>query len=360
MPDASRSRPEAGPTLRTLAAQAGVTSMTVSLALRDHPSISVATRTRLKKLAAAKGYRPDPAITKLMHHLRTRRGQRVRSTLCALCLKPRVATAPGGYDYMREVLGGARRRADSLGFGLDLMAIDEEGLTPRRLQRILLSRGIDGVVLLPMSTPVRLASLLDWSLFAAVAATSSVLTPRLNTAIPDQFGNMLRLCRSLAERGLRRLGLVTLHEQDVRVDHRVMAVFGWHSQFGGGEAIPPFVMERREPDMSSLVAWVGQHQPDTIISDSEIDLDRIAALLRPAERRRITWASTSLLPELARYPGIDEKASEVGAAAVEVLAAMIQRGERGLPVSPRTTLIAGEFFAPRGSRRKTKATDSLA
>lgn len=336
--------------MRTLAAQAGVTSMTVSLALRDHPSISLATRTRLKKLAASQGYRPDPAIAKLMQHLRTRREHRVRSSLCALRLKPVAPRAPDAYDYMMEVLEGVRRRADSLGFGFEVMSIDEEGLTPRRLQRILLSRGVDGLVLLPMSKPVELASLLDWSLFAAVAATSSVLTPRLNTAIPDQFGNMLLLCRNLSERGLRRIGLVTLAEQDVRVDHRVMAVFGWHSRFGGGEAIPPFVMARRELERGALQEWVREHEPDAIISDSEADLDQIAAALSPVSRKRILMASTSVLPALAHHPGIDEKTSEVGAAAVEMLAGMIQRGERGLPTTPRTTLITGEFYAPRATR----------
>lgn len=347
MSDAAK---KTAPTLRSLAAMAGVSSMTVSLALRDHPSISAATRARLKKLAAAQGYRPDPTIAKLMHHLRTRRVHRVQSTLCGLRLRAR-GPIPPGYDYLTDVLEGARRRADSLGFRFDVMAIDEDGITPRRLNRILVSRGVDGLVMLPMATPLRLAGLFDWSNFAAVAATSSVLTPRLNMAIPDQFGNMLLLCRKLAERGLQRIGLVTLAEQDVRVDHRVMAVFGWHTRFGGGAAIPPFVMPRREPDLEAVSAWMREHQPDAVISDSEVDLDRISAAVSPAERRRITWASTSVPPVVARYAGIDEKATEVGAAAVEAVAAMIQRGERGLPATPRTTLIAGEFFLPKSAGR---------
>lgn len=353
MADGSRPASARSPTLRTIAAVAGVTSMTVSLALRDHPSISVATRARLKKLAARLGYRPDPTIAKLMQHLRTRREQRIQSTLCALRFKPGSVASPTGYDYATEVLEGARRRSDSLGFGFNVMMIDEPGLTPRRLQRILLSRGVDGLVLLPMSAPVQLGSLLDWSLFAAVAATSSVPTPRLNTAIPDQFGNMLLLCRSLAEQGSRRLGLVTLAEQDVRVDHRVMAVYTWHTRFGGSEATPPFVMPQRVLDAVALREWVRRYQPDAIISDSEKDLDQIAEALTPSAKRGLTLASTSLLPSVARYTGINERASEVGAAAVEVLAGMIHRGERGLPATPRTTLIPGEFFVPSRSRLRT-------
>jgi hypothetical protein len=35
-----------------------------------------------------------------------------------------------------------------------------------------------------------------------------------------------------------------------------------------------------------------------------------------------------------------------------MLAAMVQRGECGLPVTPRTTLIGGQFFVPRFNARK--------
>lgn len=325
--------------------------MTVSLALRNDPSISTATRARIRKLAAEQGYRPAPEISKLMHHLRTRRASRMQSTLCGLCLRRQPGLLPPrAYDYTDIIIEGVRQRAHSLGFGFDVMLIDEEGLTPRRLQRILLSRGVDGVIMLPLARPMKLAELLDWSNFAAVAATSSVLTPRMNTAIPDQYGNMLLLCRELMNRGLRRMGLVTRAEQDVRVDHRVMAVYTWHNNYGGGVATPPLVMSGTTPDPAELRSWIEQHQPQAIISDSEIDLDRLTDLLPPKIVQSITWASTNVLPEMAHYIGIDEKVAEVGAAAVESVAAMIQRGERGLPETPRTTLIAGEFFVPKAFR----------
>jgi hypothetical protein len=68
--------------------------------------------------------------------------------------------------------------------------------------------------------------------------------------------------------------------------------------------------------------------------------------------------STSIHPPLARYGGINEKPDEVGAAAVEAVAAMIQRGERGLPASPRTILIAGEYFNARRALSEVTAKRS--
>src|SRR5262245_17339141 len=118
------------PTLRTLARLAGVTSMTVSLALRNHPRISAATRQRLQALAAAHGYRPDPVVSKLMSHLRTRSVQRTQAALCGLRLRPGPRVLP--YDYTAEVTAGARARAASLGFRFDQIFVDEPSMTPRR------------------------------------------------------------------------------------------------------------------------------------------------------------------------------------------------------------------------------------
>ena len=70
------------PTLRSLAAEAGVSAMTMSLALRGSPGVSVTTRRRLRRLAESRGYRPDPHVARLMHHLRTRAPARAQANLC--------------------------------------------------------------------------------------------------------------------------------------------------------------------------------------------------------------------------------------------------------------------------------------
>lgn len=62
--------------LREVAAAAKVCVMTVSLALRDNPRISEATRARIKRLAAELGYHPDPELSRLMNHLRASRTAR--------------------------------------------------------------------------------------------------------------------------------------------------------------------------------------------------------------------------------------------------------------------------------------------
>lgn len=336
-------------TMRALAALAGVSAMTVSLALRNHPSLASATRARIRKLAAVHGYRPDPTVTKLIHHLRTSRVHRRQATLCGLCLR---TPSSSNLVYGSAVLSGARDRADSLGFGFDVMAIDEPGVTPERLQRILLNRGISGLLLLPMREPVQLANFLDWRKFSVVSATPSVMSPRLNEAMPDLFGNMLLLCEKLTQLGCRRIGFAPVAEHDVRVKHRVLAAYIWHNDFGGGDGPPPLILDEYDPDPRIIRAWVAQHRPDAIVSIGEFTVTRIGESLLPRDRRRIMLASTTLQSTAsARFAGILDNGEEVGAAGVEMLAAAVQRGETGLPNTPRSTLIGGQFFTPSRSAR---------
>ena len=52
--------------MRAIAEKAGVSTMTVSLALRDHASIPESTRTLIKAIASELGYRPDPVLRAIM------------------------------------------------------------------------------------------------------------------------------------------------------------------------------------------------------------------------------------------------------------------------------------------------------
>ena len=56
--------------LRHIAKLAGVSPSAVSLALRDSPRISSATKQKVMRVAKETGYAPDAKIVDLMRHLR--------------------------------------------------------------------------------------------------------------------------------------------------------------------------------------------------------------------------------------------------------------------------------------------------
>src|ERR1044071_9901410 len=61
-------------TLQEIAEEGHVSRATVSLALRNHPSIPSETRGRIQAVANRLGYRPNPLISTLMSYQRRAKG----------------------------------------------------------------------------------------------------------------------------------------------------------------------------------------------------------------------------------------------------------------------------------------------
>lgn len=332
--------PRRAPTIRSIAQTAGVSPMTVSLALRDHPSAAAATRRRIQRIATKLGYRPDPTIAKLMTHLRTQRSQRLQAALCCLTTIPRLENEP----YVHAIADGAKQRAGELGYSMELLVVGQESTaTPARLERILRARGVQGLLLLPMATSGEFRGVERWERFSVVSATRSVTAPATHRLVPNAFDNVLELCRQLGAQGRQRIGLVTPREQDARVGHRFTAAIGWHNRYACAQPVEPLVLD--ESINARFPAWFRREQPDAIIGHSEAELHEIERLLPTVARRHVALVATSIMPSGRQpsYAGIDERPGEIGRAATELLSSLIQHGDRGLPPIPRVTLIEGTF-----------------
>jgi DNA-binding LacI/PurR family transcriptional regulator len=346
----SESEPQL-PTLRTLAKLAGVSCTAVSLALRGDPKISPATQRRVQQIALRAGYRPDPEISRLMHHLRSRRTRKFQATMCALTSVQNEMVQP----YAAEIIRSAERRADSLGYKLTLMHIEDVDKPRPDLQRVLRSRGIAGILLLPMRSPREFNQLLDWSQFSVVAATYGVLSPQFHRVVPHQFSNMMQLCQKLKELRYRRIGMVLHATHDLRVHYAFSAAISWQNMFGGTDFVQPLIDQNDDPQ--ELEAWFKREKPDVIVSGGYENQRRLADRLGLAIPGPIGFATTSV-PSGARseFAGIDELPGQIGARATELLASMVQRGEKGIPDTPTVTMVEGRWTD--GPSVRTKARSS--
>ena len=342
------------PTLRTLAAEAGVSPMTVSLALRNNPGVSTATRERIQKLAAERDYRPDPAVTKLMYHLRARRPTRFHASICGL-----TERWPTGNEvrhiFTERLLTGLRERAADLGYAFSLVYFDELGGS-RQLHRMLLSRGIEGLVVLPLLQPRDLSELLDWQLFSTVAVTSSVIAPRFHTVIPQHFDNMLLACRQLTDAGFRRIGLALPMDWDLRVNHQWAGAITWHNLFGGSEAVRPFIGEAHGPvlDPTALRAWLLEQKPDVVVCD-DIGMSNVHDAIHSLPAAKRPQLATLNWSTIRGESGINQRVELIGAAAIDTLAGMIVHSEKGIPAAPYTTTVLGSWVPPELPARKMPA-----
>ena len=335
------------PTLRHIAEQAGVSAMTASRALGNRSGIAADTRERVMRIAATLGYRPDPEIAKLMHHIRSRHRLRFQSVICGLTTRPQDSREP----YTLAMIAGARRRADELGHGFMMLHVALERTLWPGVHGVLRNRGVQGVLLLPQQQTVDLSELIDWTAFSVVAATASVAAPAVNRVIPDQFANALLLCRELTARGYRRIGFVTSAEHDTRVKHRFDAAVIWHGLREASAPVPPLVLP--EPSGEILAAWFIRESPDVIVGPNNETVVWVARELRLRIPGRMAFASTSTVGTLVRgLSGIDERPEDIGSAAVDQLAAMITRRVCGLPERPTSLVVAGLWREGRTCRRR--------
>ena len=326
------------PTLRQIAALAGVSSMTVSRAIVGRGRIAENTRQRIVKLAREHGYTPDPEIAKLMHHLRGRRTQRFQSLIVGL--STRQADDPEA--YFRLISRGAKTRLAERGYGFDPMHIPANPADWPSLQRTLKSRGVEGVLILPQVAPIDLTHLLDWSQFCVVAASASATLPGAHRVTPHHFANMLLLCRTLTQQGHRRIGLVIASDHDRRTEHGFSAGVTWHGLNEAAYFVPPYISHQSDP--AGLRAWFAREKPDAIITSQLSTARTCAAQLRCKLRGPVRFVCTSRLPtRTAQISGIDERPELIGAAAADRLASMVERRKPTLTQAPQSTLLTGRW-----------------
>ncbi len=328
------------PTLRQVAEAAGVSQMTVSRALSGRGRIAEETRVKIKVIADRLGYRPDPEVSKLMHHLRVRNRRRFQSVMVGLTTR-RPDDQEG---YFRALVAGAAAHAAARGYGFDIVHVSPTGKNWAVVRRTLKSRGVEGVVLLPSQAPIDLSGLLEWTDYSVVSASASVTGPDAHRVMPHHFANALLLCRNLARSGCRRIGLVMAADHDVRSGQGFSAAVMWHGANEAAHVIAPLVPA--EVGQAELRQWFGRERPDAIITNELSSARECARSLGQKIGGPVRFAVTSLIGEKPEgIFGIDERPGEIGGTAAEMLAGLIERRVRGQPEAANATLLNGRWVA---------------
>lgn len=250
-------------------------------------------------------------------------------------------------NYFDRLCCGLIGRAESLGYTLSMLSIDDYPAS-RQLTRVLVSRGIEGILLLPLREGADLSARLDWSLFSTVSVTSTVVAPHFHAVTPNHFDNMILACRRLTESGYRRVGLAMATGWDARVNHRWGGGMAWHNQAAGDTGVVPLLDGKGglDLDMSALTRWMTKERPDAVVLET-LDpsvVERALASLPAARRPAIV---TMNWPNRAADLGVDQLPERIGAVAIELLTAMIVRGEKGIPPLANHTMIDGSWVGRR-------------
>ncbi len=343
--------------LREIAEKAGVSRMTVSLALRGKGKISEKTRARIVGIADKLGYEPDPELGKLMARVRASSSLSTHACLALLTSGP-TRDAWRRYVTERKYVEGCLERARSYGYQVEEFWLNEPGMSHSRLGKIIWSRGIEGLIIAPIQGKLSgddpRSLKFDFSLFSAVEISETVKAPDLDRSLHDQYTSTLRVIDELLALGYRRIGMVLERALDRRVNGRWTAAFARCQIYREPERlIPPLILPEASAD--AFRSWHREHRPDVVISVDRFALRLIEAcgLGIPKDVGYATLDLDGLTEEYGWISGIDQNSHQVGASAVDLLVGAIQRGQRGIPELPVRIEVAGTWRKGKSTPRRT-------
>jgi len=353
--------------MRQIAVKAGCSIATVSMALRKNPRISNSTRDRIARIAEDAGYTVDPVVSTLMNQFRAGRKNRTVEKIAYLTFW-RTSDLWRYNVNENQYFIGACERASHLGYEVEHFWAKQPGLTTARLNKILYTRGIKGVVIGPL--PNHLGHIrMDWEHFSCAALSLTLLRPDLHRASHNYHEGMMLALRNLKRLGYRRFGFANSLLFDQRVRHGWLSGYLTHQfQLPPRQHIPPLLMEdwrstdawktADKANLDRFSKWVDRYKPDVVLSNTTHPLAYFRKLgLRVPED--IGYVSLHKLHDTDKWAGINRLPDRIGAAAVDLVVSQLQNNEFGLPACPKNVVLSGVWSDGPSVMRRARASEGL-
>jgi DNA-binding LacI/PurR family transcriptional regulator len=331
-------------TLRDIARKVGVSHVTISLALRNDPSIPAKRREEIKQVAEQMGYRPDPLLSSLAVYRSSQRPARNRGALAWInhWEQPERLRKHKEFDsYWR----GASEAAQRFGYRLDDIRWAAD-CSAERFERILLARGVRGVLVPPHRGAPDWGGF-NWDKFSVIRFGMSVQTPDSNLVTSDQARAVGMALAKITHYGYERIGLVVPVSYDSRLGGNYYGGFCWGQKLLNLKyCLPPLMTDeatyKDEPGKAkeALRTWLARHKPDAILT-AESHVPSMLQELGYGIPRDIAVAGTS--GDVPVDAGINQHSEEIGRIAVEMLVKQININERGVPPAPCRILVESHW-----------------
>jgi LacI family transcriptional regulator len=340
-------------TMRVIADAVGFSKNTVSLALRDDPSISAETRALIKKTADKLGYRPNAIVSHLIAQLRAGRTARFQAKL-ALINAHRDPKAFRSHATIPAYVQGCEGRGLRLGYTFDAFWLHDPKLKAESLIRILRTRGIKGIIIVGLMDQNQLPEHLQpvWHQFPCVVTGVRTREPALSFSCVDHHDLVIQAFERALALGYERPALVVEERIDRLVEGRFSgAMLTAQRGLPAARRVPAFMGDQQpRADGKPFRQWLDRHQPDVLLSLYNI----VFPWLKEAGRRvpqevgviQLEWRASH--PEIA---GMNQHNDAVGEAAVDMVVGQIHRNESGIPSFPRATLIGASWVDGSSVRR---------
>lgn len=247
--------------MKDIAEVLGLHPSSVSLAMRDSPRIARATKERIHAQALSMGYRPDPELT--LYNTKRHTANSTASRGCIAFIIDQTPPELGG-NWSRElILDGLRSQAAAMGYTVDLFHLGKTGYSGQQLKRILLARGIRGVV---FAMPLEQTGgvLPEAGPFLPVWVGATNINNRMDSFAPDYHQGARLSLRALRQLGYLRPGLVC--RGSLGDEYFMTGYYAEYASQGIQWPHPPFVgKEWNNTDLLALERWFGEGNYDALM-----------------------------------------------------------------------------------------------
>ncbi|MBL9207736.1 MAG: LacI family DNA-binding transcriptional regulator [Opitutaceae bacterium] len=350
--------PTTPPTLREIARRAAVSHTTVSLSLRNHPSIPERTRSRIRRFADRLGYRSNVLVSALMSQVRMKHHKAVPEVVGFLTGGP---TAEDWKNHSASVgfYDGARQRAQKLGMRVEPFWLGPGGSASAATCRMLHARAIQGNLISPFPVAVYLHEL-DWAHMICVGLGYVFNQHALHRATHNHFRGAFLAFQRLAALRYTRIGLMLDQDENSRVNYSWLGGYLAAQAMADGPKLEPLVTFSTDSSRKVL-AWLRRARPDAVIGFGPKPFLTLRALgySIPGD---LAYAALDVeqmhLAHVQDVTGINQNLSLIGATAIDILASQLYHNELGLPQRPVFSMIEGFWVEgktapPRSGRRTT-------
>lgn len=315
-----------------IAKMAGVTKMTVSLALRGNPRISEKTRIKIQKLAEEHGYNPDPVARSLGQKKKQSADGHILGTIAHLISSTHDCVL---YPQPEIKMWHDRLAAYSLsvGYRLDRFLVGPTEKEQKALSRILKARGIRSILIDGENFEIHDWKL-DWDWFATVTFSSSMHEHFVHNIMSSSYQDVYDAVGRLAKMGYKRPGYFIA---DYDFDHWQIGFFAALKVLGiqSKRAVYTCTKSMTESVLREhFQKWFGLYQPDVVISTYDDKIPKFLNEMGLQVPKDVGFFGLDIWPDDLNISGLIQMRDTAYKTAVDLLCGMMDRHEYGPPENP--------------------------
>ncbi|HEY9249805.1 MAG TPA: LacI family DNA-binding transcriptional regulator [Rariglobus sp.] len=331
------------PNQREIARTLGIAQITVSRALSNSPLVTVETRERVLAAAKKMGYQANPYVTALMANIRSGRPPADQGCLALLSDIPSKERM-FSHSVFRTWWEYLEKRANLRGYRVELFLTGAPGMSGEKINRILIERGIRGVIIGNCSNKFFAANrdVFDWDRYACATPMEDYNTYGIDCVCTDCYRNTALAFQRTFTRGYRRIGLVLPKTvvSGTYVKEWLGAYLACQQWVPPRQRLAPFLGSPNEATLDEFAAWHRRWKPDVLLCLWGEEIKWTKAMGLSFDELAIVCINR---PADSVFSGVEENNERVGEMLCDAVVNQLTHNEHGFPAHSRTLHIKGTW-----------------